>query len=167
MSDRNETFGKLISSAKDDELWLFYGLVESEMRKRGHLRSRNVTAERGEMVALQIYNSIPNEPKLQLTPSGTKNVDAISRHGERYAIKAVKSTTMATGTFQADDFSQQRFEHLIIVVLNEMYQPVGIFEASWAVVNKHKRYDKTMKAYKVSLTRKFLNECRIVYPKQK
>jgi len=71
-----------------------------------------------------------------------------------------------TGTFQADDFTNKMFEYLVIVFLDEYYQPIKVLEAPWEVVNESKYFDKTMKAYKVSLSRKFQEKCRIVFSRE-
>jgi len=162
---RREKFRELkslVEKRNDDEVWALYGLIESELKARGKIRSRNLTSERGEAMAIEIYRKTRGEPKLQLAPPGTKNVDALSREGKRYSIKTVRFSR-TTGTFQADDFSEKRFDYLVVVVLDEYYQPVKILEASWEAVNRHKKYHKTMKAFNISLTEKFMNECRVVY----
>jgi hypothetical protein len=102
-------------------------------------------------VAIEIYRKTRGEPKLQLAPPGTKNVDALSREGKRYSIKTIRYSR-TTGTFQVDDFSEKRFDYLILVVLDEYYQPVEILEAPWEVVNRHKRYHTTMRAFNISAT---------------
>lgn len=154
----------LLKEKSTDEIWALYGLIESELRTRGRIRSRNLASERGEAVAVEMYRKTPREPKLQLAPTGTKCVDALSREGKRYSIKTVRASR-TTGTFQADDFSEKRFDYLIIVVLDEYYQPVEVLEAPWDVVNKYKRYHKTMKAFNLSLTKKLREKCRVVYKK--
>lgn len=151
-----------VEMMKDSELWGLYGLVESTLKKRGRIRSRNLTSERGEALAVEIYRERRGEPKLQLAPPGTKNVDALSREGKRYSIKTIRFSRI-TGTFQADDFSEKRFDYLIIVVLDEYYQPVEVLEAPWEIVNKHKKYHKTMKAFNLRLTKRLRDECRVVY----
>jgi len=158
-------FRNFVSGASDEEIWQTYGLIVRELKKRGLVSTGNITGERGETAAIHFYNSTSRLPNLQKAPIGTKNVDAMSRDGERYAIKTVRVTTTSTGTFQADDFARQRFEYLIIVRLDDSYEPVDIFEAPWEVVTKHKRYDKTMKAYKMPLTKKSLQDCRLVFGK--
>jgi len=162
----NDKLKKLLDDAEDEELWSYFGSVQGELKKRGHLRSGNVTGERGEMVAINFYNNTRNEPKLQRALTGTKNIDATSRDGERYAIKSVKTKTSNTGTFQADDFTKQRFDYLIVVRLDEFYNPIEILEATWKTVNELKRFDKTMKAYKMPLTKKNIMRFRRVYPKK-
>ena len=155
----------ILDEKNDDEIWALFGLIESELKARGIIRSRNLTSERGEAVAIGIYNKTPGEPKLQLAPPGTKNVDALSREGKRYSIKTIRHSRI-TGTFQADDFSEKRFDYLIVVVLDRHYQPIEVLEASWEIVNRQKRYHKTMKAFNISVTKRFKNECRVVFGKE-
>ena len=159
---RIEELSDLISELNSNEVWALYGLIEESLKKADKIRSNNLTCERGEGVAIEIYRKIPGEPKLQLAPPGTKNIDAISREGKTYSIKTVKSSKV-TGTFQADDFTNKTFDYLIVVFLDDYYQPIQILEAPWEIVNKFKKYHKTMKAYNVSLSKKFKDQCRVVY----
>jgi hypothetical protein len=158
-------FEELLKERNADEIWALYGLIEGELRTRGRIRSRNLTSERGEAVAVEVYRKTPREPKLQLAPTGTKFVDALSREGKRYSIKTVR-TSRTTGTFQADDFKEKRFDYLIIVVLDEYYQPLEVLEMPWDVVNKYKKYHKTMRAFNLGLTKKLREQCRVVYKKK-
>lgn len=140
-----------------------YGLISLALQKGGYVRSKNLTAERGERLAIQIYNRTPGAAKLLLAPPGTKNVDALSRDGERYSIKTISRGTTSTGTFQADDFSEKRFEYVVLVVLDEYFQAVQVLEAAWEHVNKHKRMHKTMKAYNIRVTADFRTGCKVIY----
>lgn len=155
-----------LENRTEDELWALHGLISAEIRAKGYARSKNLTAERGERLAIRLYNRVPGAAKLQLAPPGTKNVDAISRGGERYSIKTVTLGTKATGTFQADDFMEKRFEYLVIVVLDDYFQASEVLEATWEHVNRQKRMHKTMKAYNVHLNADFKAGCRVVYRKQ-
>jgi hypothetical protein len=161
---RLKELSDFLLNLNNDDVWALYGLIEESLKKAGKIRSNNLTCERGEGLAIEIYRKIPGEIKLQLAPPGTKNVDAISREGKTYSIKTVKSSKV-TGTFQADDFTDKTFDYLIVVFLDEYYQPLQILEAPWEVVNKFKKYHKTMKAYNVSLSKKFKDQCRVVYSK--
>lgn len=88
-----------IEKIDDEMLWRSYGLVIKELKKRKLIRTRNIAGERGEQLAIQIYNSTPGEPNLQAAPEGTQNVDALSRKGDRYAIKTVTLPRKLTGVF--------------------------------------------------------------------
>jgi hypothetical protein len=161
------SLGRLLEGRTEDELWTIYGLISAILRQKGYARSKNLTAERGENVALQVYNSTPGAAKLQLAPPGTKNVDAISRDGERYSIKTISEGTASMGTFQADDFTNKRFDYMILVILDEFFQPAQVLEATWSHVDRFKRMHKTMKAYNVPVTAKFKAGCRLIYRKEK
>ena len=155
--------GKLLENKTEDELWALNGLISTTLWQKGYARSKNLTAERGENLALRVYNRTPGVAKLQLAPPGTKNLDAISRDGERYSIKTITEGTAATGTFQADDFTKKRFDYMILVILDEFFQPVQILEATWDYVNKYKRMHKTMRAYNIPVTAEFRAGCKVVY----
>jgi len=68
------------------------------MRKRKLAFS---VGEFGERLAIQYFQQTPGLPKLQPAPKGTKNVDALSRNGDRYSIKAI-CTAKKTGTVYPD-----------------------------------------------------------------
>ena len=64
-----------------------------------------------------------NLQKLHLAPKRIRNIDAISRNGERYAIKTIRLLNKTTGVFYRlgnpdNVVSEKKFEHLIIVILN-------------------------------------------------
>ena len=88
-----------INYLRSEELWDLYGVVIKRLRDLGQIRSGNITGERGEQLALHYYNTTKGLPKLQLAPPSTKNVDALSIGGERYAIKTIKTPNKTTGVF--------------------------------------------------------------------
>jgi len=81
------------------------------------------------------YTKTKGLPKLQFAPPSTKNIDAISVNGERYSIKCI--TTNTTGAFYGieknTDISDIKplFEYVVIIKLNEKYQPEFILELDW------------------------------------
>ena len=90
---------KQIKEISDDSLWKNYAITIKELKKRKLIRTRNIAGERGEQLAVEIYNSTPGRPNLQAAPEGTQNVDALSRKGERYAIKTMTLPRKLTGVF--------------------------------------------------------------------
>ncbi len=70
-----------------------------ELKERGVLRTKNVVGELGEHYAIEFYNNNPKLPNLSFAPPGVQNVDALSRNGEIYSIKAVSSRKGTTGSF--------------------------------------------------------------------
>ena len=91
-----------IKSLNDAEVINLYSDIIKELKARKIIRTKNVLGELGEYLAIQHYNNIPGLPKLQVAPVGTKNIDAISRDGDRYSIKSTSSNT--TGVFTGIDF---------------------------------------------------------------
>ena len=68
------------------------------------------------------YNEISGLHKLQDAPKSTKNIDAISVNGERYAIKSTSGS--GTGVFASiptDDDTKIFFEYLILVIFDKDY----------------------------------------------
>ena len=87
-----------VRSLSDVDLLRTRSIVDSEMRSRGLAMS---VGEIGEMLAIEYFNSTRGLPNLQKAPPGTKNVDALSRAGERYSIKTV-CRGKKTGTVYPD-----------------------------------------------------------------
>ena len=85
------------ASLSIQDLIKVYGQIILELKRRGAIRSRNVIGDLGESLAIDFYNSTPGLPKLQVAPPSTQNVDALSKNGERYSIKA--TTGNITGVF--------------------------------------------------------------------
>ena len=73
--------------------------VHKELRRRGVLRTKNTTGELGEYFTVDLYNNNPKLPNLFLPDPGVKNIDVLSRDGERYSIKTVTSRKGTTGSF--------------------------------------------------------------------
>jgi len=161
-----------VSELDDNEIWQLYSLSAKELRKRGLVRTNNIVGERGEQIAIKIYNSTPNEPKLKIAQEGTQNVDAISRKGDRYSIKTIKYPSKTTGVFwglnplnseKADD---KKFEYIIIVILDEDLQPEKILELDWNTFIRFKKWHSRMKAWNLSLTKNLEAASRTVYTKK-
>lgn len=173
MGGIKERLMKKIEELDDDNLWKSYGLTIRELKKRKLIRTRNIVGERGEHLAIQIYNSTPKEPNLQAAPEGTQNVDALSRKGERYAIKTVTLPRKLTGVFyglnspESTEQEEKKFEYLIIVMINEFFEPVKIIECAWATFLKHKRWHKTTRAWNISVTSQLEKEFKLIFLKKK
>jgi hypothetical protein len=88
-----------VGSLNDRALVRLIPVIIKEMKNRRLIRSNNIVGDLGEYLALDTYNSGRGLPKLQQAPRGTKNVDAISRDGERYSIKTVKPPNRTTSAF--------------------------------------------------------------------
>ena len=151
-----------IEGLEDDSIWKCYALIKKELKKRKLIRTGNITGERGEKLAIKFYNESSRESNLQEAPPGTQNVDALSRKGERYSRKS-------TGAFYgfnlpgSKDKEIQKFEYVILVLINELFEPVKIMELTWNMFLKHKRWHKTQGAWNLYLTKNLENDTRLIY----
>ena len=68
-----------------NELLKIRAKIDAELSSRGI--SVNV-GDLGEYLAIEYFNSTPGLPNLSKAPTGVKNVDALSRDGDRYSIKS-------------------------------------------------------------------------------
>ena len=75
-----------LADLSDENLLLLRAGLRAEMRKRGIADSVGAV---GEQLAIEHFRKTPGLPKLQLAPRGTKNVDALSRNGDRFSIKTI------------------------------------------------------------------------------
>ena len=150
---------KLISPSSDAYL---------ELRDRGVLRTKNVVGELGEFFAVDFYKKSSKLPNLSIAPPGVQNVDALSMNGEIYSIKTVTSRRGTTGSFwdpESIEKNEQKFNYLLIVVLDSDYSLDMILELTWEDFFKFKRYNKRMNNYNISLTNKLFDEVNMVFAK--
>ena len=152
------------------ELIAIYGELLEAMRAAHLIRSKNVTGDLGEYIAVDYYTRTKGLPRLQFAPPSTKNVDALSVDGERYSIKC--TTTNTTGVFYGigNDVTPQSirplFEHVIIVKLSDTYQPELIAELDWDTFLKYRHWHSRMKAYNLIITNALLQDAKIIFRKE-
>ena len=115
--------------------------------------------EIGEAFVIQYFTNTSGLPNLQAAPVGTKNIDAISRDGDRYSIKT-RLKAKKTGTIYPDPVTpdKQLFEYILLVRINEEYQLESIHQFSWNQFVKFRSWDKRMSAWYLSCSNKKLNE---------
>ena len=141
-----------------------------ELQRRGVLRTRNVVGELGEHYAIEFYNNNPGLPNLSLAPPGVQNIDALSRNGEIYSIKAVSSRNGTTGSFwdpESIERNEKKFDYLLIVIIDQSYALDMILELSWEDFFKYKRFNTRMNNYNISITNTLINEVKVVYDRWK
>ena len=157
-----------LEELNNEELWTGYADIQQELKKRNLVRTNNIVGERGEFLAIEIYNSTSELPNLQAAPEGTQNVDALSRKGERYSIKTISEPGNTTSVFHGigeKDFQgtiEKKFEYVIIVQLYKSYQPKRVLELNWESFLKHKKWHSTMRAWNLSITKALLSDARII-----
>jgi len=147
----------------NDELVILRANIETELNRRGI--SFNV-GQIGEKLAISFFNSKSGLPNLLQAPVGAKNVDALSRDGERYSIKTFMKAKK-TGTVYPDekDKDKQLFEYLVVVKLDTSYQLHTIYRYSWNDFIRMRAWDRRMNAWYLSLSRKNLAMAELIYNK--
>ena len=154
-----------LSKLSDEELILVRAKLRAEMRQRGLADSVGAV---GEQLAIECSRKTPGLPKLQLAPRGTKNVDALSRNGDRFSIKTFCEGSK-TGTIypEPDDRDKQLFEHILIVKLAEDWSLESIYQLAWPDFVKVRSWDKRMNAWYVTISGRALAEATLVYQAEK
>ena len=121
-----------LEDLENDELISLYPKLLKELKRRKIIRTNNLIGELGEFIAASEYKKNSLLPQLQLNLKSTKNVDAISIKGERYAIKSTSGK--GTGVFASlpnEDDGIVHFEYLILVIFNKDYTLNEIYELTW------------------------------------
>lgn len=121
-----------LAELSDSDIIELYPAILKELKSRGIIRTNNLIGELGEYLAASAYQKNPKLPNLQLNIKSTKNIDATSNKGERYAIKATSGN--GTGVFASlptEDDGKVYFEYLILVRFNKDYTLDSIYELSW------------------------------------
>jgi hypothetical protein len=150
-----------LTSLADTDLLQLRVRLDSEMRRRGIAYS---VGEIGERAAVEYFQSTSGLPNLQHARTGTKNVDALSRAGDRYSIKTVWKGKK-TGTVYADtqDPQKQLFEYLLIVRLSDAWTLRSIHQFTWSQFLAVRAWDKRMNAWYVGISARTLGAGSLVF----
>lgn len=150
------------SSLSDIELLRLRASVAAELKRRGLACNVGQVAE---SLAIAFYNGTPGRPNLQPAPTGTQNVDALSRRGDRYSIKGVLDARK-TGTIypDRDDREKQLFEFLLVVRIDHDWQLLAIYEFDWRTFCDVRSWDSRMNAWYVGLAAKTLARATLFSP---
>jgi hypothetical protein len=135
--------------------------IEKEMQDRGLSFS---VGEVGEKLAIEHFNSTPGLSNLINAPIGAKNVDALSRNGDRYSIKSIQRGKK-TGTIYPDkeESDKQLFEYLLIVILSPDFTLKALYRFSWKQFLELRAWDKRMNAWYIPISIKRLNYVECLY----
>lgn len=151
------------------ELINLYSEIISLLKQRNVIRTKNLIGDLAEFLVIEHFNRTPGLSNLQAAPAGTQNIDAISRSGERYSIKA--TTGNLTGVFyglehrDSEKLNVPKFEYVLIVKFGGNYDLEKIIQLDWNTFIKYKRWHSTMTAWNISITRELINEATIIYQK--
>jgi hypothetical protein len=150
-----------LEKLSDDELILLRADVEREIRSRGLSYS---VGEIGESVAIKFFTETPGLSNLSAASHGTKNIDAISRNGERYSIKTIQRAKK-TGTVYPDreNPDKQLFEYLLLVRLDSDLGLEAIYRFSWEQFLKVRAWDMRMNAWYMPVSQNRLEQGECLY----
>jgi len=151
-----------VACLSDTELLRLRSSVDREALRRGLALS---VGELGEKLAIETFRTTPDLPVLAPAPRGTKNVDALSRDGERYSIKTLLRAKK-TGTVYPDpvDPDRQLFEFLLIVLLSDHLELVRIVALDWEQFCEARSWDKRMQAWYVAKSVRVLAMGKPIFP---
>lgn len=151
-----------LKALDDIDLLGLRSAVDREARNRG--LSFNV-GEIGEKLAISVFKERPDLPVLAPAPRGTKNIDAISRDGNRYSIKTLQRAKK-TGTIYPDPLDKERrlFEFILVVLINDELQLERIVELDWEQFCTVRSWDVRMNAWYIARSHRALSIGRQIYP---
>ena len=150
-----------LSKLKTEELINLYPALLDELKKREIIRTKNIIGEIGEYLVKQTYDADPKLPKIQLGIKSTKNIDAISSDGERYAIKSISGNM--TGVFHSipiENDGKVYFEYLVVVMFDKDYKLKSIFELTWDDFLKYRKIKKPENKYHVVMNKNVLGSAK-------
>lgn len=150
-----------LPSLSDAELITLRSSLDVEMRRRGIALT---VGDIGELLAIRHYNSTPGLPNLQNTSVGTKNIDAVSRTGERYSIKTILKTKKTSTIYpDPEDRDKQLFEQLLIVRISPSWELLEIYQLDWRDFVERRSWDTRMNAWYLAATRRVLTPDKCIF----
>lgn len=144
-----------------------YFNILQEMKENNIIRTHNLVGDWGELLAIKHYNENPAFPNLEIARVGVKHIDAINKNYERYSIKT--TTTKTTGVFTglnepySDMPEEQKFEYVIIVILNKDMSLREMYELDWQTFLSIKRWNRNKKAWFLSVTKELKSKAKRIY----
>lgn len=161
-----------LTNLSNADIISLYSKSIKELKLREIIRTKNITGELGEYIALEHYNNNTTLPNLQFAPPSTENIDAISRKGERYSIKTITNAG-STGVFYglpaqgSMEIPTQKFEYAVIVKLTDDFELERILELTWEEFLVHKKWHSRMQAWNLSYSNKLISFSKNIYCKDK
>lgn len=151
-----------LAEMSDTDLLRFRAAVAAELKRRGLASNVGQVAE---ALAIAFFNGTAGRPNLQAAPTGTQNVDALSRKGDRYSIKGILDARK-TGTIypDRDDRDKQLFEYLLIVKIDHDWRLEAIYEFDWQDFCRLRSWDRRMNAWYIGLAAKTLEAATVYRP---
>ena len=153
-----------INSLKDEEVISLYPKILKELKNRNIIRTNNLVGDLGEYWCIKKYNEIAGLPKLQDAPKSTKNIDAISVNGERYAIKSTSGA--GTGVFASIPTNKDEkiyFEFLVLVLFDKDYVLKEIYELNWSKFLKFRKIKPPENKWNIPITQSVKSEAKKIF----
>lgn len=151
-----------LTDLEDAELIRLRAALDIEMKRRKLAIS---VGQMAEDLAIAFFNGTSGRPNLLAAPTGTANVDALSRRGERYSIKGLlKAKKTGTVYPDRDQKDKQLFEYMLIVKMDGDWSLNAIYEISWDLFCECRSWDSRMNAWYVSASAKNLARAKIYRP---
>lgn len=139
----------------DVELFKIYCELRSELADRKISSDVGSIGEQRVLDFFREHNSLPNLTEAAI---GTKNVDALSRDGDRYSIKTVIKSRK-TSTVYPGLTSDSLFEYMLIAKLDGNFLLNELYRLSWSDFLERRAWDKRMSAWYVPINKRRL--CRV------
>ena len=151
-----------VARLSDEQLRRLRVAVDREAARRGLPLG---VGEIGEHLVLELFSERPDLPVLVPAARGTKNVDAMSRDGERYSIKTLLRAKK-TGTVYPDaaDTDRQLFEYLVIAQLSDDLSLAQAHRLSWVQFCEARSWDVRMNAWYVARSARALTSQTQIFP---
>ncbi len=151
-----------IEKLSTEEIFKLYPKILKELKKRGVIETNNLVGEFGQFLTKKYYDKNPNFPNLGKAPTGTKNIDAVSRDGERYSIKTTSGTI--TSVFHSlNDLNEKKFEYVVIVILDDGYVLKNVLEIDWEQFLKIKKWKLPEKAWNIPVNASLMKMAKKVF----
>mgnify|MGYP004365022987 CR=1 FL=1 len=97
-------------------------------------------------------------------PKSTKNIDAISVNGERYAIKSTSGA--GTGVFASIPTNRDEkvyFEFLVLVLFDKDYVLKEIYELNWSQFLKFRKIKPPENKWNIPITQSVKSEAKKIF----
>lgn len=145
-----------VKKISDADLTELRASIEIEMKSRGLAYS---VGDIGETLAIKYFCQSKSLPNLLAAPVGTKNVDALSRDGDRYSIKTRLNSKKTSAIYlDKKNSEKQLFEFILLVKINDKYELESIHQFTWEKFLTLKCYDKRMSASYLSCSKFVLSQ---------
>ena len=153
-----------IKSLTDQEVISLYPKTLQELKNRKIIRTNNLVGDLGEYWCIKKYNETAGLPKLQDAPESTKNIDAISVKGERYAIKSTSGSGTSTfASIPINDDTKPLFEYVVLVLFDKDYVLKEIYELNWEQFLKFRRMKPPENKWNIRITKKLKEEAKRIF----